>query len=136
MWQFLPSLITNTLGIFSDWVKAKREVKAATVDAKIALNKAKTDAMIERMRTQQAADIAWENLSVENSGWKDEWFTLLLSIPMIMCFIPGGAQYVKAGFEALSESTPEWYQYAFLVAVASAFGFKKLTDLMQLRKGV
>ena len=129
------SVLTEGFSIFGDWLKDRRVRKQAKLESDLKLNEAKTTAMIKQMETQQTADIAWENLSIQNNGWKDEWFTVLLSIPMILCFIPGGAQYVKAGFDALNESTPEWYQYAFLVAVASAFGFKKLTDLMNLRKG-
>ena len=97
---------------------------------------AKTEAMIARMANKASADVAWENLSIENAGWKDEWFTLMLSVPVVMCFIPGGAPYVQAGFAALSASTPEWFTYAFLVAVGSSFGVRKLTDFMSLRKGV
>ena len=118
-----------------DWLKGRRELKAVKLEGEIALARAKTVAQITLMADKQAADVAWENLSITNSGWKDEWFTLLLSIPIIMCFIPGGAQYVQAGFSALNESTPEWYQWAFLVAVGSSFGVRKLTDFMSLRKG-
>lgn len=128
-------LVTEVIGIGRDWFADNRKRKQAKLESDLKINEARTQAVIEKVKTAQSADIAWENLSVENSGWKDEWFTILLSIPMILCFIPGGAEYVKAGFDALRVSTPDWYQYAFLVAVASAFGFKKLTDLMKLRKG-
>lgn len=90
--------------------------------------------MIEKLQTGQAADIAWEQTSISNSGWKDEWFTLLLSIPAVMCFIPGGAEFVVAGFTAF-DGCPEWYKWAFSIAVASSFGFRKLADIMSLKKG-
>jgi hypothetical protein len=48
---------------------------------------------------------------------------VVLSIPVIMCFVPGLDQYVFRGFESL-EKTPEWFQYFLGVAVTSAFGYQ------------
>ena len=93
-----------------------------------------SEGMIKRLETGQAADIAWEQTSINNSGWKDEWFTILLSIPAILCFIPGMADFVMAGFRAL-DFCPEWYKWAFSIAVASSFGFRKFADVMSLKKG-
>ena len=131
----LIPIVTSIFSIGADWLKGRKELKAVELEGKIALSKAKTEATIALMANKQAADVAWENLSITNSGWKDEWFTILLSIPMVMCFIPGLDVYVEAGFNALNASTPEWYQWAFLVAVGSSFGVRKLTDFMSLRKG-
>ena len=132
----IPAILTGIFSMAGDWLDGRRKLKQVKLDSEVKLAQAKTEAMIAHMQTKQAADVAWENLSITNSGWKDEWFTILLSIPIIMCFIPGGAQYVQAGFSALNASTPEWYQWAFLVAVGSSFGVRKLTDFMSLRKGV
>ncbi len=117
--------------VVAEWQRRK----TAKLESDLAINEAVTSAKIKRLETAQMADIAWENLSITNSGWKDEWFTIVLSIPVILCFIPGGAPYVKEGFDALQASTPEWFQWSFLVAVASSFGYKKLADFMALRKG-
>lgn len=122
-------VISSVLGMASDWLEGRRKIKQAKLEGEQKVIEAKTQAAIRITETQQTIDASWDRLSIENSGWKDEWFTILLSIPMILCFIPGGAEYVSAGFTALSTSTPEWYQYAFLVAVASSFGFKKLADI-------
>lgn len=125
----LIPVFTSAFGIIGDWLEGRRKLKQTEMDGKIAIAQAKTEATIRITQSQQEIDANWNNLSIENSGWKDEWFVILLSIPMIMCFIPGGDVYVRAGFDALRQSTPEWYQYAFLVAVASSFGFKKLADI-------
>jgi len=129
------SLLAPGVAIGRDWLAARSKRKQAKLDTELRLNEAKTEAMIQRMQTQQAADISWENLSIQNNGWRDEWFTLLLSVPVVLCFIPGGDVYVQAGFEALDTSTPDWFQYSFLVAVASSFGYRKLADFMKLRNG-
>lgn len=131
----LISPLTEAIKLGSEWLQGRRELKRAELEGQIAVTKAKTEAQVEYTRTQQAAEINWDLKSIENSGWKDEWFTLLLSIPMVMCFVPGGAEYVAAGFKALDESTPDWYQVAFLVAVGSAFGVKKLSELATRLRG-
>ena len=128
------SIVGNLFGIGKEALGGWQARKAAKLDSDLRVQEAKTQGMEERLRTGLVADIAWENTSIQNSGWKDEWFTVILSIPAILCFVPGLADYVRAGFGALS-TTPEWYQWAFLVAVSSSFGYKKLADWMQLKKG-
>lgn len=132
----LSALLGPVVGAATDWLKNRQVRKAVALENEVKLKTAVTEAKIKRLETQQAADIAWENTSIEQGGWKDEYLTILLSVPMILCFIPGGAQYVAAGFQALQENTPDWYQWAFLVVVASSFGYKKIADFMALKKGV
>ena len=118
----------------ADYFKGRSARTAAKLEADIAISKAKTTSSIHLMTTQQQGDIAWENTSINNAGWKDEWFTIVLSLPAILCFIPGMATVVAEGFGALKE-TPDWYQWLLLIAVASAFGYRKLADFMSLKKG-
>jgi len=134
MFAAILPLLSGLVSPVVEMVKGWQARKAAKLESDLAICKAKTDSIIHRLETQQAADIAWENTSIQNSGWKDEWFTILLSVPAILCFVPGLVGYVRDGFAAL-EMCPEWYRYAFLVAVASAFGYKKLADFMNLKKG-
>jgi len=60
--------------------------------------------------------------------------TIILSIPMVMCFIPGLVVYVERGFAVLQE-TPEWYRYVIGVAIGSAFGVRSVANFMKLKKG-
>jgi len=112
----------------------KQERQKAKLESDLKINQAKTKANIEKIAMGQAADIAWENTSIDRSGWKDEYWTLILSIPMIMCFIPGLVDYVRMGFGAL-ENTPAWYRWAVGIAIGSAFGVRKFADVMNLKKG-
>ena len=118
----------------TDMVKGWQARKTVKLEGDLAISKAKTDANIEKIKTGQIADIAWEKTSLEQSGWKDEYWTIVLSLPMIMCFIPGLVTYVERGFMALQQ-TPLWYRYAIGVAIGSAFGVKKLSAFMALKKG-
>ena len=127
--------LLKTVGdLIAEPIKNWQRRKQARIESDLRINEAKTEAKIERLKTGQQADIAWENTSITQSGWKDEWFTVVLSIPAILCFIPGMAEYVQAGFNALRD-TPEWYQWAFLVAIGSSFGYRKIADFMALKKG-
>jgi len=74
----------------------------------------------------------WEGKSIDNSGWKDEFWTIVLSIPLIGVFFPGWVDVFIAGFEAL-ERTPEWYRWAVAVAIGSAFGVRKFAELRAKR---
>jgi hypothetical protein len=67
----------------------------------------------------------WERIQAESGlhSWKDEFWTIILSIPAIGCFIPGGAEIMVEGFAAL-ELMPEFYQYWLGVAVLTAFGIR------------
>lgn len=128
------SVISEGIGLFRDHLAAKRQEKQARTEADIRVFEAKAASKIKILENQQAADIAWDNNALENSGWKDEWFTLVLSIPLILCFIPSCTPYVAAGFAALA-STPDWYQTAVGLAIAASFGMKKFVDLMVRKKG-
>lgn len=130
IWAGVQMILTPATEIIKGW----QARKAAKLESDLAVNEAKTAAKIRILETGQHADIAWENTSIQNSGWKDEYWTLVLSIPAILCFFPGMSTFVRAGFEALKEC-PEWYQWALLVAIASSFGYRKLADFMSLKKG-
>jgi hypothetical protein len=113
--------------------------KSAKLKGDLLIATAQVNAKIARLETGQKADIAWENLSITNSGWKDEWFTLLLSIPAVLSFMPvmWGIDFqgiVRDGFSALKEC-PDWYNWMLGIAVGSAFGYRRIADFMSRKKG-
>ena len=135
------ALFTTIMGFFGGLVKPATEIvkgwqarKSAKLKSDLLINEAKTNAVIEKIKTQQYADIAWENTQINNSGWRDDYFTIVLSIPAILCFIPGMVGYVVAGFAALA-TCPPWYQWMLGIAVGAAFGYRKIADFMSLKKG-
>tara|TARA_Y100000996_G_C22520963_1_gene642432 strand:- start:475 stop:858 length:384 start_codon:yes stop_codon:yes gene_type:complete len=78
---------------------------------------------LEMVMRGQEMDNSWELEQIKNSGWKDEFVLLLLSIPLILSFIPQTVGYVEAGFEALSK-TPQWYQWLILAVFAAIYGIR------------
>lgn len=73
----------------------------------------------------------WDAVQAEASkgSWKDEWLTLLVSIPLILAFIPGMDVYVMAGFSVLAKM-PEWYQYTIGLVFSASFGVKGAMKLI------
>lgn len=77
----------------------------------------------------------WDEIQAQNSGasWKDEWFTILLSIPLIGAFYPPLLPSVLAGFDALTKM-PEFYQYMLFLAVGASFGYRGIMDYLKNKR--
>lgn len=131
----ITDIAKGLLSPVTSMVEGWQKRKTAKVENELKLASAVTDAKIERLKTQQDADIAWEITSIQNSGWKDEYILILWSIPVIMCFIPGLDVYVSRGFDSL-EKCPDWFKWAWMVIVGSSYGYRKIADFMGLKKGI
>lgn len=114
----IAPIITGITSIFSGWMET-RKVKA---EGALKITGAKIEAKVREIDQKYTMDANAANDM--KYSWKDEFFVLLLSFPFIMSFIPQLAPYVERGFEVLKTSTPEWYQYAFLGAIAATFGLR------------
>jgi len=112
------------------WLNGKVEKTKAETSAKVA--KAKAEATI--MEKKATGEIDWDLEMAKGSAnsWKDEWLTILFSIPLILAFIPGMEEVVKNGFAQL-EAMPEWYQYSLGVIVAASFGVRSATKFFGKR---
>lgn len=126
--------IKATVNLGTSVITGWQERKTVKLEGDIAVAKAVTNARIEKVSKGQDSEIAWEKTSLDQSGWKDEYWTIILSIPMVMCFIPGLVVYVERGFAVLQE-TPEWYRYVIGIAIGSAFGVRSVANFMKLKKG-
>lgn len=105
------------------------------LEAKIGLKEAKITAQAQAVAQSVDAEGAWERIAAENSkaSWLDEWWTLVLTVPLIMAFVPWLANYVNTGFQAL-ENVPEWYTWAVLASVSFAFARKTIPKLGWARR--
>jgi hypothetical protein len=121
------SIVTTLLGSLGGKVveaidsrgQRKHEEKVQALE----LKKLRHTKQIEMIQQGQQLDNAWELEQIKNSGWKDEFVLLLLSIPLIMSFIPNMQPYVVGGFEALS-MTPQWYQWLILAVFSAVYGIR------------
>jgi hypothetical protein len=123
MWGFVVRAVSETAGT---WLQGRNAVSKA---------KAEAEAKVLTTRAESVAD--WDRIQATNSAtsWKDEYLTLLFSIPLIMAFIPGMEIYVQAGFIVL-DSMPEWYTYAISVIVAASFGVNRAIGFMKAKKSM
>lgn len=54
--------------------------------------------------------------------WADDYLVVVLSVPMVLSFVPHvGAPVVTSGFDAMGHA-PDWYINAAAALVAFAFG--------------
>ena len=121
----IQALIGPLSGLIGTWLNGKVETKAAEVKVKVARAEAEAQIMVSRATSE--AD--WEKIMAQGSqdSWKDEWLTILFSIPLILVFTGDwGRGVVSDGFVAL-QSMPEWYQYTLGVIVAASFGVRSAT---------
>lgn len=121
----LKFLLEPVVGLARTVIEGKVNRAQARVEAE-------TTAMLQASKSQ--AD--WEAYMAQNSGqsWKDEWLTLLFSVPLVLAFFPQGEVIVMRGFEVL-EQMPDWYQYTLSVIVAASFGVRSVIGLMNKRGG-
>jgi hypothetical protein len=99
--------------------RLKFEVKLETLRGKIAYEKAKSD----RAERSEGRDATWESESIANSGWKDELVIIVLTIPLVLVFVPPMTQYILDGFRVLQE-TPDWYRWLVVMIYAATFGIR------------
>jgi hypothetical protein len=120
----LNLLVGPIADLAGTWLNGKVEEKKAQAQTKVA--KAQAEAIV--MQKKATGEIDWdlEMAKGSASSWKDEWLTILFSIPLILAFVPGMEDVVRNGFERLNEM-PEWYQYSLGVIVAASFGVRSAT---------
>ena len=120
----LNLLIGPIAELAGTWMSGKVEEKKAQAKTRVA--KAEAEAIV--MQKKATGEIDWdlEMAKGSTSSWKDEWLTILFSIPLVLAFIPGMEEVVANGFAQL-QAMPEWYQYSLGVVVAASFGVRSAT---------
>ena len=117
-------LIKPLLGVAGDAIGGYIETKKAKAKQKLV----KIEAETEIVKQQIKGEIDWDVEAIKGSkeSWKDEYLTILFSIPLLLCFLPFTVEYVERGFAALA-MTPDWYKYTLGVIVSASFGIKGAT---------
>ena len=124
--NFLSSLIGPVANIGKQYLSNRAAEKQAKHEAK--LNVIQNDADWESKMADASA-----------SSWKDEFWTIILAVPIFMvgyAIIADDMSVVertKQAFQTLNE-LPEWYQYLLFIAISSSFGIKGASKLMGMRK--
>ena len=126
----LQALIGPITELAGGWLNAKTQAQQA--NAKLKLTEAEAKAKILVSKETSIAD--WEKIMAQGSqsSWKDEWFVIILSLPLILCWIPGAEGWVERGFEQLSKA-PDWYFYSLGIAISASFGVRGATAFFKRR---
>ena len=121
----LGSLLGPVTNIVGSIVSGKMEQKAAETKAKVA----KAEAQAKIMLSQATSEADWEKVMAEGSrdSWKDEWLTILFSVPLVLAFCgEWGRDIVSDGFLALN-AMPDYYRYTLGAIVSASFGIRGAT---------
>jgi hypothetical protein len=105
--------------IAKDYMQGRREAKAQKAQVDQALQEKRLEIISKSEDYAQAFRLA----QVQNAGWRPGYWTVTLSIPVVMAFVPKLSPYVLEGFRVL-EQTPDYFQYFLGIAVTSAFGYQ------------
>jgi len=107
-------ILTSLAGLATSVIDSKTQVKLTEAEIK---------------RKQLTGEIDWDIAAIQatQNSWKDEWITLLFSIPLILAFCGDwGNQIVQAGFTSL-EAMPTWYQYSLGGIVSASIGMRSIS---------
>jgi len=121
----IQALIGPVASLAGSWLQGKADRQAAATN--LQLVEAEAKATILKSAATSEAD--WERIMAQGSqnSWKDEWITLLFSIPLILAFCGDwGNSIVQAGFLAL-ETMPTWYQYSLGGIVSASIGIRSVS---------
>ena len=111
--MILGSLLGSLTGLATSVIDGKTAVKKAEAQTKMKIATGELDWDLEAMKATQ-------------NSWKDEWITLLFSIPLILAFCGDwGNDIVARGFESL-EVMPQWYQIALGGIVSASIGMRSV----------
>ena len=124
MWT---ALIGPIAGLAKNWINNRHEQSQAKHVAKMEV-------------IRNTATWEQEMAAASATSWKDEWFTVVLSLPLLaVCY--GVAmddlnimQRVGMAFTEL-DKLPDYYQYLLYVAVTASFGIRGADKLMCLKSG-
>lgn len=113
------AILGKGMDVLNEWLEHRNKIDTIRQESVVKIEEAKAAAEIKRL----TADIDWEAEMAKQAGasWKDEYWTVILSLPMVLIFIPWFQPYVRAGFDALQE-VPQWYLIGVGTAIGAAFG--------------
>lgn len=125
MWSSIVGvLLKNVAPKVADYYIKKQELKQEIVLEKLKGKIAWQQALAQRASESEGRDHEWEIAQIKNSGWKDEWVVILISIPLVLVFIPFSQNAVLEGFETLAK-TPMWYQGMVVTIFFAIFGIRR-----------
>jgi len=110
----IGQILSSVAGLATSVIDSKTQIKLTEAEIK---------------KKQLTGEIDWDLAAIQatQNSWKDEWITLLFSIPLILAFCGDwGNAIVQAGFAVL-ETMPTWYQYSLGGIVSASIGIRSVS---------
>lgn len=128
---FLTPIFEHVAKLGSSYMKRKEVI----AEGRITLEQARATAEAQVQIAKLTADIEWEKMMADGStrSWKDEFWTIILAIPLFLAFIPGAVGFIEDGFNVLA-LMPQWYGIAIGAAISAAFGKNIIQYFTNMKK--
>ncbi len=119
------------IGGIIDWFKNKQEIKKLSLEQQKEIIVAETNAKIEKIKkeVEQDFDLNKESIKAMEKTWKDEFVLVLISLPLVMLFVPSLQGFAIIGFSNLN-NTPIWYQILIVSVFFSIYGLRDILKIV------
>lgn len=137
---WVTGILTGGFSFLSEWWKGKQE----QAKQELAIKQAKIETLNQIKLKQVVGEIENDGISIRQmeSSWKDEWFLILFSLPLVamflspfidLFFMEGGYKDGLLGLAAMEalrnlDAAPDWYVYIVTVMVMVSYGYRKGID--------
>lgn len=115
----------------SKWQNDKDRLAAAKLEAETARYNAERDLAAWKAKSDVEWDLEWAKQA--GTSWRDEYLTVLFTLPLILLFLPWTREFALEGFNALKvfhPDAPTWFMAGNATVVAAAFGIKQAMNFM------
>lgn len=119
------AFLVPLINIGREWLGHRSKMAQVKRDSEVRIAETKTVATIKRIADGDANAARLDEVSIATRGYKDDYLLFLITVPVIMAFIPELRQYALDGFTALTE-LPEWYMWVLLGVYIDTFGFRRM----------
>ncbi len=123
MFESVLGLLSGVPQAIADYFNKRQEIASVEKLREMEYQEAVHQRRVDLIKQGLHADATWELEQIRASGWKDEYVLIVLSIPLIGCFIPGFDTYILRGFHVLG-TTPTWYQFMIPMIFGAVFGIR------------
>lgn len=147
--NFLAGLVTGGFSFLSEWWKGKQERSKQKLVIEQEYLRVENEIKLKQITAQLDED--GERVRQMATSWKDEWWLILFSIPLVNMFISPfvdlffmseyrDGMLAEAASEALTnlDNAPDWYILTIMIMVMLSWGYRKgldaLVDLILKRK--
>tara|TARA_R100001369_G_scaffold58322_1_gene85162 strand:+ start:566 stop:913 length:348 start_codon:yes stop_codon:yes gene_type:complete len=109
--------------IFGGIISAVSGLASSYIDGKTAVQKANAEIALKKA----TSETDWEQSAIEASkdSWKDELWTVVFVLILLLNFVPSMQAVMAEGFANL-ETTPMWVQWGMYCSIAASFGIRTI----------